>query len=72
LIKADFDTQTWRNFKEYCELEITNLRMRNDSNSLTEKESAYLRGMINQLKAILKLDEPKPGQSRRTDHNLDD
>lgn len=62
-LRADFDTQTWRNLKKHFETELEALRMSNDSN-LNEVTTAHLRGRINQLKAIINLDKPDPASGR--------
>jgi ribosomal protein L30/L7E len=61
LTAEDFRTPTWLRFKADAEKTLAELRMKNDSASLSPEDTAALRGRIKELKYWLGLDEPKPG-----------
>ena len=54
------NSETWHHIKSVCDEKILESRERNDSSSLTEVETAVLRGKIKAFKEILDLTKPPP------------
>lgn len=57
---ADRQSALWRQLETHCTERLNTLRSKNDSKNLTDLETAYLRGEINQIKAFLALANPGP------------
>ncbi len=53
MTREDFHTETWRRMAALLEGELASLRAKNDSKVLTEQETAFIRGRIEQVKRIL-------------------
>lgn len=51
----DFTTPAWHSLRKWCEAELTKARIRNDTATLSDIETASLRGEIKMLKRILDL-----------------
>jgi hypothetical protein len=57
----DFSSATWHSLRKWAESELSRARVRNDAVSLSETETASLRGEIKMLKRFLDL----PGAATR-------
>lgn len=55
LSKSDLQSAVWLKVKEHLEAELAERREYNDGLSLTEVETAAIRGEIKRLKRLLKL-----------------
>jgi len=51
----DFTTATWHQMRKWAETELERARVKNDAVSLSENETAALRGEIKMLKRFLDL-----------------
>lgn len=60
LSEADRQSPLWRKLKAYFEARLEKNRARNDSPTLSEAETAALRGAIAELKHMTRLDQPVP------------
>lgn len=54
------DSALWKRLEKHMNERLNTLRSKNDSKNLTDLETAYLRGEINQIKAFLALANPGP------------
>lgn len=61
LHQDDFKSPVWGRVAERLRARIEALRLQNDSNKLTEVETAAIRGGIAELKLLLNLAEQRPG-----------
>lgn len=67
LIKADFQSDTWKRLIQHLEIRLERFRKKNDSN-LSESETTKLRGRIAELKFLLDLDKnPDPATTSDAD-----
>lgn len=53
--EIELGSATWKAIEAYADEQITNLRLRNDSEGNTETGTAVIRGQIKALKALLAL-----------------
>lgn len=60
LLPHELDSAVWRKIKAQLLLDLAERREYNDGESLTEKETASVRGQIKNIKRLLKFGEPKP------------
>lgn len=60
LDKQDLLSPCWQKLESYLKSELSEKRAYNDGKSLSEVETAYLRGDIARLKKMLALVEDKP------------
>lgn len=60
LSPQDRQSALWRQLEEHFTERLNVMRSKNDSKNLSEIETAYLRGEINQIKAFLALATPGP------------
>ena len=58
--RQDLISPIWIRLREYLELELAVLRERNDGQSLTDVETATIRGEIKRIKTLLRLGNPEP------------
>jgi hypothetical protein len=58
----DFQTSTWHALRKWAEAELTKARNKNDAPTLSEIDTAALRGEIRMLKRFLDL----PNQAARS------
>ena len=56
LLPHELESSTWKKLREYLEVELAERRAYNDGTSLTEVETATIRGEIKNIKKLLRLD----------------
>lgn len=54
------DSALWKRLEKHMNERLEVCRRKNDSRNLSELDTAYLRGEINQLKSFLALAHPSP------------
>jgi hypothetical protein len=59
LTYTEIHTPLWQKLEAHYKNELTSLRLRNDGFSVSELETAQLRGQIKQIKMFLELADPK-------------
>lgn len=60
LTAAEKSHPLWVQLKAHLQDQLAGLRVRNDSASMTEQDTAALRGRIHQLKAVIALGNDPP------------
>ena len=63
--ELDKNSSTWIFVKDWAESELEKLRIKNDSITLSEAQTAVIRGQIKRLKAVLELPSEGKGILRR-------
>lgn len=56
LSKSDVQSAVWLKLKAHFEAELDERRAYNDGESLTDKETAIVRGQIKHIKRVLKIE----------------
>lgn len=59
LLPHELESSVWRKIKAYLDAALAERREYNDGESLTEKETAIVRGQIKHIKRMLRLGEIK-------------
>lgn len=60
LLPHELESGAWQKIKAHLETELAERRAYNDGESLTERETAVVRGQIKEIKRLLKMgDQPK-------------
>lgn len=60
LLPHELESAVWRKIKAHLETELVERRAYNDGQSLTEIETAMIRGEIKHIKRMLRLGDTKP------------
>ena len=61
LLPHELESSVWKKLKAYLEAELAERREYNDSKALDATQTAYVRGDIDRLKKLLKIERKAPG-----------